>query len=57
MRERLDLLSQAESYVGEYLSKDYIFRNILHLSEDEIQNMQSQIEDEGGGADDEGDEF
>ena len=57
MRERLELLSQAESYVGQYLSKDYVFRNILHLSDDEIEKMQSQMEDEGGDEDEMGDEF
>ena len=57
MRERFDLLSQAESYVGQYFSKEYVFRNVLHMSEDEIENMKSQIEDEGGGEDEMGDEF
>ena len=49
MRERFDLLSQAESYVGQYFSKEYVFRNVLHMSEDEINAMKSQIENEGGG--------
>ena len=57
MRERFDLLSQAESYVGQYFSKEYVFKNVLHMSDDEIENMKSQIEDEGGGEDEMGDEF
>jgi len=56
IRERLDILSQAESYVGTYLSKEYVFRNVLHMSSDEIEAMQSQIEQEGGDEDGE-DEF
>ena len=58
MRERFDLLSQAESYVGTYFSKEYVFRNVLHMSEDEINAIMAQIENEGGGEEDEmGDEF
>ena len=58
MRERFDLLSQAESYVGTYFSKEYVFRNVLHMSDDEINAIMAQIENEGGGEEDEmGDEF
>ena len=57
IRERFDLLSQAESYVGTYFSKEYVFRNVLHMSDDEINNIMAQIENEGGGEEDEGDEF
>ena len=58
MRERFDLLSQAESYVGTYFSKEYVFRNLLHMSDDEINAIMAQIENEGGGEEDEmGDEF
>ena len=37
MRERLDILSQAESYVGKYFSDAYIQKHILHFSEDDIE--------------------
>ena len=58
MRERFDLLSQAESYVGTYFSKEYVFRNVLHMSDDEINAIMAQIENECGGEEDEmGDEF
>ena len=35
MRERFDLLSQ-QSLMLRHTSKEYVFRNVLHMSEDEI---------------------
>ena len=29
MKERLDLLSSAESYIGTYFSKEYVFKKCL----------------------------
>ena len=46
MKERLDLLSQMEDYIGRYYSTEWIKKNILRQSEREMQEMQEQIENE-----------
>jgi len=51
LRERLDMLGQIESYVGTYFSKEYVKKNILRLTDEEIDEIDGQIENEGGGED------
>ena len=46
MRERLDMLSQVEPYVGNFFSKEWIKKNILKMSDEEIEEIEGQIEDE-----------
>ena len=46
MRERLDMLSQVEPYVGSFFSKEWIKKNILKMSDEEIEEIEDQIEDE-----------
>ena len=46
MRERLTLLSQVDPYVGRYYSLNWIRRNVLRLSDDEIEKMEKEIEQE-----------
>ena len=47
LRERLDILSQAESYVGKYFSDAYIQKHILRFSEDDIERIKGEIDSEG----------
>jgi hypothetical protein len=54
LRERLDMLGQIESYVGTYFSKEYVKKNILRLTDEEIDEIDGQIENEDGGEDDAG---
>ena len=49
MQNRLDMLGTIESYVGTYFSKEYVRKHILRMSDDEIQEIEDQIKDEGGG--------
>jgi len=49
LRERLDMLGQVESYVGTYFSKEYVKKNILRMSDEEIEEIETQISDEEGG--------
>src|SRR5210317_1971219 len=51
MREKLDMLSQIESYVGTYFSKEWVRKNVLHMTDEEIEEIETQIENEGGGED------
>ena len=46
MKEKLDTLSQIESYVGTFFSKKYVQRNVLRLTDTEIEDMQQEINKE-----------
>lgn len=48
LRERLQTLDQIQNYVGEYYSKDWVQKNILMLSDEDIENMNKTMDDEGG---------
>ena len=49
LRERLDMLGQIESYVGQYFSKEYVRKQVLRMSDEEIEEVENQIKDESGG--------
>jgi len=58
MRERLGLLSEIDAYVGKYYSVEWVRKNVLQQTEEEIEEVDLQIESEketGEGEDD--DEF
>ena len=46
MKERLSLLANVDPYTGRYFSQAWIQRNVLRLTDDQIKNMQSEIDDE-----------
>ena len=46
IRERVGLMNEVTSYVGEYYSKMWVMKNVMKLSDEEIEDMKSQIEDE-----------
>ena len=46
MRDRLELLSQADEYIGKYYSVDWIRKNILHQTEDEMTSIDAQMQKE-----------
>lgn len=45
-QQRAALLQQLEQYKGQYFSKDWLMRNVLNLSQDEVDDMQRQIDKE-----------
>jgi hypothetical protein len=49
LQNRLDMLGQIESYVGTYFSKEYVRKNVLRMSDEEIEEIENQIKDESGG--------
>ena len=55
LKERLEMLSQVENYVGTYFSKEWIKKNVLHLTDDEISEMQKQMDSEGDDNEEDGD--
>ena len=46
LRERLQTMDQVSQYVGEYFSKEWVMKNVLHLGDDDIKELKKQIEDE-----------
>jgi hypothetical protein len=45
-RERLSTLREVEEHVGTYYSREWVLKNVLHMSEEEMKEMKEQIEQE-----------
>jgi len=39
-------MDMAQQYVGEYLSKEWLMKNVLYFDDDEIKQIQDQIQGE-----------
>lgn len=50
LTNRLESLDRVQNYVGEYFSKEWVQKNVLHLSDEDIEQMNKQI---GGEVEDE----
>lgn len=46
MRERFDMLSSLDEYVGKYISNEWIRKNVLRFSDDELEEIEKQIDQE-----------
>jgi len=46
LTNRLQTLDQAANYVGEYYSKEWVMKNVLMLSDEDIEEMKKQMDDE-----------
>ena len=46
LRERFEILATMEEYIGKYISHEWVRKNILHLTDDDIEEMQKQIDKE-----------
>ena len=57
MRERFSLATDAESYIGEYLSRKWMYNNVFKFSDAEIAAMKKEIEREEGTGDITPDDF
>jgi len=44
MRERLSMLAEVDQFVGKYYSVDWVRKNVLMQTEDEIEDIETQIE-------------
>jgi hypothetical protein len=42
----MEVLDKVDLYVGKYFSQDYVMRQLLHFTEQEIEEMQNQINNE-----------
>jgi hypothetical protein len=47
LQNRITTLASVEPYIGRFYSKRWVMENILALNEDEIEDMQSEIAEEG----------
>jgi len=48
MEDRINALGSIESYIGTFFSKAWVQKNVLNLSDSEIDDMQTQINKEAG---------
>lgn len=46
LQSRLQLLREVDEYTGRYYSKEWVRKNVLYMTEDEIENIKKQIEKE-----------
>jgi hypothetical protein len=46
LRERLTMVGMIDPYIGKYFSHEYIKKNILKMTDEQIDEMQKQIEEE-----------
>ena len=52
LRERLGLLRDIDDYVGKYYSADWVRKNVLMMSESDVEEMRDQIEQDDADAED-----
>jgi len=46
LQNRLGILDQTSQYVGDYFSKEWVMKNVLHLDDDQIKDMKDQMQNE-----------
>ena len=61
LQNRLNTLDQISSYVGEYFSREWVMKNVMMMSDEDIDQMKDQVEGEnasgGDDSEDDGDDF
>ena len=53
LTNRLQTLDQISQYVGEYFSREWVMKNVMHFSEEDIQQMKDEVESENEAGEDE----
>ena len=48
LEDRINALGNIESYIGTFFSKEWVQKNVLNLTDHEIEDMQTQINKEAG---------
>lgn len=43
LQNRIGIMNEITQYVGDYFSKDWVFRNVLQLSDEDIQKMMKEM--------------
>ena len=57
LRERLQTLDQISQYVGEYFSREWVMKNVMMMSDEDIDQMKKEVEGENSVKDEDEDEF
>ena len=57
LTNRLQTLDQISQYVGEYFSREWVMKNVMHFSEEDIQQMKDEVESENEAGGDEEEEI
>ena len=57
LKERLGILGDIDGYVGKYFSEAWVRKNILRLTEDDVEQMQKEMDEEKDEAEDDGEEY
>jgi hypothetical protein len=54
LQNRLNTMDQISQYVGEYFSREWVMKNVMQMSEEDIDEMKAQVEaeNESSGDDD-----
>jgi len=47
VRNRIDVLTQMAPFIGTYFSKQYVMKNILQFTDEDIEKIEAQIQSEG----------
>ena len=47
LKEKLDLLGNIDAYVGKYFSEEYVFKEVLEFSDEEIEKIRKTNKDDG----------
>jgi len=48
LRERLQTMDQISQYIGEYFSREWVMKNVMMFTEEDIRQMRDEIESEQG---------
>lgn len=51
LRERLQTMDQISQYIGEYFSREWVLKNVMMFTEDDIRQMREEIESENKNGD------
>lgn len=46
LREKITMLDQMQNYVGEFFSKEFIYKKVLMMTDEEVDDIKKQIDDE-----------
>jgi len=59
LQDRLSTLDAVSTYVGEYFSREWVMKNVMQMTDEDIEEMKGQVEAENANGDDEddGDDF
>ena len=51
LQNRLQTLDQVSQYVGEYFSREWAMKNVMMMSDEDIEEMKKQVEGENATVD------